>query len=200
MKIIVGIGNPGKKYAETRHNIGFTVVEALARRHRLDSWRRRFHALAAEGPVGGRKALLVKPETYVNESGRAVREAAQWCRASFHDIMVVCDDFNLSLGQLRVRGGGSSGGHKGVQSIIDCLHTEDVPRLRIGIASAAPERANDRDFVLSRFTDDEWEVMGEAVERSARALEAWLESGLERCQNEFNTRPKPKEKEEEADA
>ena len=121
MKIIVGIGNPGAKYANTRHNVGFMVIDALAERHGVSRWRRRFHALAAECVINGVRVLLLKPETYVNESGRAVREAADWCRTPLDDMIVVCDDFNLALGRLRFRCRGRDGGHNGLKSIIDHL-------------------------------------------------------------------------------
>ena len=198
MKIIVGIGNPGKQYAGTRHNVGFLVVDRLADWHGLASWRRRFHSSAAEGRMSGNRTLLMKPETYVNETGRAVRDAMVWSRVSPQNIMIVCDDFNLPLGRLRIRGKGSSGGHKGLESVIARLATDDVPRLRIGIG--AEKAGSDRDFVLSTFDASEREVINEAVERAARALEMWLASGLERCQNTFNAGPEPpsETKQEEA--
>ena len=184
MKIILGIGNPGKEYAETRHNIGFMVVERFAKAHRFGAWRRRFQSLTVEGSALGRKALLMKPLTYVNESGRAMRAAADWCGAEAPDIMVVLDDFNLPLGRLRVRAGGSSGGHRGMESIAAHLAGMEVARLRIGIGGG--EARCDRDYVLSRFAPAERKVVDEAVERAASALDVWLKSGLERCMNEFN--------------
>jgi len=187
MKIILGIGNPGKEYAETRHNAGFMVVERLAKSHRFGAWRRRFQSLAVEGTVAGRKLLLMKPQTYVNESGRALRAAVDWCGAEPPDIMVVVDDFNLPVGRLRVRAGGSSGGHRGLESIAAHMAGMEVARLRIGIGGG--EARCDRDYVLSRFTAAERELVDEAVERAVSALEVWLKSGLERCMNEFNVRP-----------
>ena len=186
MIIVVGIGNPGRKYAGTRHNVGFQVVDALALRHGFDSWRRRFHSRAAEGRIVGVKALLMKPETYVNESGRAVQEAMAWCRVMPHDVMIVCDDFNLALGQLRVRGKGRSGGHNGLASIMTHIGTEAVPRLRVGIGS--DNKHDDRDFVLSRFAADERKTADEVVGRAASAVETWLQSGLEECQNVYNVK------------
>jgi len=198
MKIIVGIGNPGKEYAETRHNAGFMVVNRLAREHGIGPWRSRFHSRTAEGSVRGAKVLLMKPETYVNESGRAVRAAVDWCRAETPDVMIVCDDFNLALGRLRVRPQGRSGGHHGLDSILAALGAEP-PRLRIGIG--AEEGGRGRDFVLSTFSAAERPVLDEAVQRAVRALEVWLESGIERCQNEFNASPDAnKDPREEADA
>jgi len=186
MKIIVGIGNPGREYADTRHNIGFMVAERLAADHRLGPWRARFHARVAEGNLAGARALLIKPETYVNESGRAVRAALDWCRAEPQDVMVVCDDFNLALGRLRVRAQGSSGGHHGLDSIIGSLGTADVPRLRLGIGTEQGGRG--RDFVLSTFSAAERPIVEEAVRRAAQAVEVWLNSGIESCQNQFNAK------------
>lgn len=199
MNIIVGIGNPGKEYAETRHNIGFMVVDRLARDHGLGPWRRRFLSRAVEGNLEGVKVLLMKPQTYVNDSGRAVRAAVDWCRVEPRDVMIVCDDFNLPIGQLRVRSRGSSGGHRGLDSILASLDTMEVPRLRIGIGSEAGGRG--RDFVLSTFSPAERSVVEEADGRAARALEAWLKWGIERCQNEFNVKPGAnRDDREEADA
>ena len=198
MKIIVGIGNPGKEYAETRHNAGFMVVDRLAREHGISAWRSRFHSRTAEGSVRGAKVLLMKPETYVNESGLAVRAAVDWCRVETADVMIVCDDFNLALGRLRVRPRGRSGGHHGLDSILAALGAEP-PRLRIGIG--AEEGGRGRDFVLSTFSAAERPVLDEAVQRAVRALEVWLESGMERCQNEFNASPdETRDHREEADA
>ncbi len=186
MKIILGIGNPGKEYAETRHNAGFMVVERLAQAHRLGAWRRRFQSLAVEGTVEGCKLLLLEPQTYVNESGRALRAAADWCGADSSDMMVVVDDFNLQVGRLRVRAGGSSGGHHGLESIAAHMAGMEIARLRIGIGGG--EARCDRDYVLSRFTPAERVAVDETVERAVRALEVWLKSGLERCMNQFNVR------------
>lgn len=197
MKIIVGIGNPGREYAMTRHNIGFMVIDRFAKRHAFGRWRRRFHAKTVEGPVGSERALLMKPETYVNQSGHAVRAAVDWRQTSLPDVMIVCDDFNLPLGRLRVRSGGSSGGHNGLKSIFRSLGTDEVPRLRIGIGAETAE--TDRDFVLSPFRADEIEVVEETIEHSVCALETWLDSGIALCQSRFNAAKEPKN-EEEADA
>lgn len=189
MKIVVGIGNPGKQYAATRHNVGFMVVERMAEDRGGVSWRRRFDALAAELRVGGAPCVLMKPETYVNESGRAVGAAVKWFRADLQDVLVVCDDLNLPLGRLRIRSGGGSGGHNGLASVAERLGSEDVPRLRIGIG--LPEAgADDKEFVLSPFAAEERDAVNDAVACAVQAVEMWLRSGLERCQNAYNTDPK----------
>jgi PTH1 family peptidyl-tRNA hydrolase len=174
------------------------VVDRLAREHGIGPWRSRFHSRTAEGSVCGAKVLLMKPETYVNESGLAVRAAVDWCRVETADVMIVCDDFNLALGLLRVRPRGRSGGHHGLDSILAALGAEP-PRLRIGIG--AEEGGRGRDFVLSTFSAAERPVLDETVQRAACALEVWLEFGMERCQNQFNASPDVnKDHREEADA
>ena len=189
MKVIVGIGNPGAEYVGTRHNVGFLAVDRFAALCGGARWRRRFHGRAAEVRLEGQAALLLKPETYVNESGRAAQEACAWHRVEPAGLMVVCDDFHLPLGRLRVRGGGGSGGHKGLASVMRCLGTEDAPRMRLGIG--AERTAHDRDFVLSRFAAVEQPVVDAMIERAARALAVWMRAGLEACQNEFNADPDP---------
>ncbi len=204
MKIVVGIGNPGRKYAATRHNIGFMVLDRMAARHDISTWRSKFHAQVAEGRVSGARCLLMKPETYMNESGRAVGAAVNWCRTELQDVMIVCDDFNLPLGRLRVRGRGSSGGHNGLDSIAAHLDSDEVPRIRIGIGNIESDSA--KDFVLSGFDNNEKEIVSASLERAVDALETWLEFGLARCQNDFNADPevtsgaKENDNNEEADA
>jgi PTH1 family peptidyl-tRNA hydrolase len=199
MKIILGIGNPGARYAETRHNVGYMVLDRLAAAHGLKGWKKRFHSLAVEGTIRGERVLLLKPETYVNESGRALRAAVDWCRVQPEDVMVALDDLNLDLGRLRVRPEGRGGGHNGLESIISHMGTSGVPRLRIGIGGAGPGEAVDR--VLSRFSAAERPMVDEAVQRAVDALCVWIEAGIGRCQNEFNARAgKETNDKEEADA
>jgi len=187
MKLIVGLGNPGRTYERTRHNVGFMVVDRIAHEHNLDRWRRRFHALVAEGLVGQERFMLMKPQTFVNAAGTAVASAARWCRLDTGDILVVCDDFNLDVGRIRIRGKGSDGGHNGLASIIGALGTEAVPRLRIGIG--APTTDDPKEYVLSEFLPEESDAIREAVEKAARAVMTWITSGLAACQNQFNAEP-----------
>jgi peptidyl-tRNA hydrolase, PTH1 family len=195
MKLVVGIGNPGREYEATRHNVGFMVLDRLAEAHGIGSWRQRFHAQATDGLINGERCLLLKPGTYVNESGRAVRAAVDWCRISVDDVIVVCDDMHLPVGRLRVRGKGSSGGHNGLASIAAHLDGEGWTRLRIGIGRVEAGRA--KSHVLSRFGKGDASVMDEAMERSVSALELWLAFGLDRCQNEFNSDPQAQRDNEE---
>lgn len=187
MRIVVGIGNPGQEYARTRHNVGYDVVDILAARHGASCTKHKFHALVGECEIAGQTTLLLKPVTYVNESGLAVREAVDWYKATVDQVMVVCDDLNLPLGKLRIRPKGSSGGHKGLKSIEAHLGAADFARLRIGIgASASPDLVN---HVLSRFGKDEQAVMDEAKALAADAVELWMQKGLDACMSKFNVSP-----------
>jgi len=187
MKIVLGIGNPGVDYAATRHNVGFMVVDALAQRWGVTGFRRRFDALTGEARVRGERVALLKPETFVNESGRALRRAADWYGAEPGDVLTVVDDFNLALGTLRVRRGGSSGGHRGLESVVQHMGVSAVPRLRFGIGSE--QRRHDKDFVLSSFDVSEREAVQAGVACAADAVELWMREGIERCMNAYNVTP-----------
>ncbi|HEX6199334.1 MAG TPA: aminoacyl-tRNA hydrolase [Thermoanaerobaculia bacterium] len=184
-RAVVGLGNPGERYRETRHNLGFRVVETLARR--LD--------VALEGTecnsVTGRRGdgpLLVLPQTYMNRSGYAVRCLAERHGLEPGDVLVVYDEVALPLGRLRVRPGGSPGGHRGMESVVENLRTDRVPRLRLGCGGEeGPPSAEDLvDYVLSPFRAEEREAAGEMVERAADACRAWLEEGIEAAMNRYN--------------
>jgi len=192
MKIIAGLGNPGKQYEETRHNLGFAVTDELARRYSVECNRSAFRSLFGSVVIAGEKCILLKPMTYVNLSGEAVGAAWRYFRCGLDDLMVICDDLNLPLGRLRLRRKGSSGGHKGLRSVIKALGTEEFARLRIGIGNEITGDA--RDFVLSRFSEEEAPVAQEAVSRAADAVEMWVEHGVERAMNCFNSGPEASEK------
>jgi PTH1 family peptidyl-tRNA hydrolase len=184
-RLIVGIGNPGPKYAKTRHNVGFRVLDALAKRLNVSKQETRFRGIYAVAQIGDLKVGLLKPLTYVNLSGQAVSEAVKQLNLQPEQILVVLDDAQLPLGKLRMRPKGSSGGHKGLQSIIDALQTEEIPRLRVGIGSP-PEGVDMVTFVLSPFEDDEELVIGEAVERAADAAIVWATEGINAAMQKFN--------------
>jgi len=184
MKAVVGIGNPGREYRNTRHNVGFDVVDLLAQADGIDVGRKRFDALVGEGVIAGERVVLVKPQTFVNNSGRAVRQVLDWWKLSSDDVLTVSDDANLPLGRIRFRREGSSGGHNGLESLIVHLGTERFPRLRIGIG-----RETDRDLVdhvLSRFSRAERKVVEETYIEAVRGVTVWLTRGIEDCMNEFN--------------
>lgn len=193
MKLIVGLGNPGGKYSGTRHNIGFEVIDYLAAGPGVGGFRKAFESLVAEGTEAGEKILLVKPETYMNLSGRAVRLIIDFYKLTPNDVMVVCDDFNLPLGKLRVRTSGSPGGQNGLKSIEQSLGTDAYLRLRIGVGQPGPGEAVD--FVLSRFKAGERATIDEAVAKAAQAALVWIRQGSTACMNAANgpaEAPKPK--------
>jgi PTH1 family peptidyl-tRNA hydrolase len=187
MKIIVGLGNPGKKYERTRHNAGFLVVDALARSLRFDLSQEKYHALVGKGRIGKEDVLLAKPQTYMNESGRSVGSIMRYTSAAAPDLIVVHDDLDLPLGAVRVKSGGGHGGHNGLRSIIDHLGAPDFIRVRVGIGRPSPGR-DAADYVLSPFSPEERAVAEEAFGRAADAIEAILADGLTKAMNAFNTK------------
>src|SRR6516164_3565863 len=168
MKVVVGLGNPGSKYAGTRHNIGFMVIDYLAESPRAGRFQSRFQGQIAELIEEGEKILLVKPETFMNLSGRCVREVMNFYQVAVADLLVVCDDINLPLGKLRVRARGSDGGQRGLRDVRHHLATDEYARLRVGID--APGEAGAVDYVLSRFRPSEKAVIEEAVSLAAEAV------------------------------
>jgi PTH1 family peptidyl-tRNA hydrolase len=185
VKVVVGLGNPGPKYERTRHNVGFVVVDELTTRLSAGKPRRRFDATISEGTLGTEKVLLAAPQTYMNESGRSVRQIVDFYGLSLGNLILVCDDFNLELARLRMRSGGSAGGQKGLADTIRHLGTEEFPRLRIGIGRP-PEQMDAADFVLSQFRRTEIKPMQAAVVRAAEGVEIWIRSGLDRAMNQVN--------------
>jgi PTH1 family peptidyl-tRNA hydrolase len=190
--LIVGLGNPGAEYARTRHNVGFRVADELARRHGLGFRRTRYRAQEASGSVVRVPVRLLKPQTYMNESGFAVNRAAQFHRIPLGRILVVHDDIDLPLGRLRFREGGSSGGNNGVKSVISHLRSQAFHRLKIGVGRPPPFGARDGgpddaiDHVLSGLRTDEAAVIEPALERAADAVELLLAEGPTAAMNRFN--------------
>lgn len=198
MKVVVGLGNPGRQYVGTRHNVGFEVVEHLAQRlGETDGWRRDFHSELMQTVVGNEIWLLVKPQTYMNRSGLAVATIVRFYQLPLTDLLVVCDDLNLPLGQLRLRAEGSHGGHKGLLDVQQELGTPQYPRLRIGIGSPPPGQ-DAADYVLERFRPEERPVVAEAVQRATQAIICWLKEGIEAAMNRFNVRQSKANKKEQA--
>jgi PTH1 family peptidyl-tRNA hydrolase len=184
MKLIVGLGNPGTEYAGTRHNVGFEVIDELAKRHHLAVTKRSFRSLVGEGQIGGQRTLLAKPQTYMNVSGEAVAAIARFYKIAPADIIVLLDDVALPPGRLRLRYKGSAGGHNGLDNILTLLHTQEVPRIRLGVGAARP--GDMRNYVLSRFRGEEIETIRQAIERAADAVECALAEGFETAMNRFN--------------
>ncbi|MEG6585197.1 aminoacyl-tRNA hydrolase [Dendrosporobacter sp. 1207_IL3150] len=185
MKIVVGLGNPGQEYSATRHNVGFLVIDEMARRWGISSWRNKFDAEIAEYRSGGEQVLLVKPQTYMNLSGTAVGALARWHKVPVEDIIVIYDDMDLAVGRLRLRTKGSSGGHRGIESLLSHLGKDSFTRVRVGI-SRPPAGWTVNNFVLSRFTDEEEPLIKEAITRSAEAIECVIAQGLTKAMNTFS--------------
>lgn len=183
MRIAVGLGNPGRQYAGTRHNLGFMVIDELARRHHADGFRRRFRAEIATSMIASEKVALVKPQTFMNLSGHSVREVKNWYHAEETDILIVQDDIDLPLGQLRLRARGSAGGHNGLLSIVEQLGTREVPRLKIGVGRG---RSAPHAHVLTRFSREEESSVTRIVEAAADAVERWVEHGISEAMNAIN--------------
>jgi peptidyl-tRNA hydrolase, PTH1 family len=188
MKLVVGLGNPGPKYDGTRHNIGYAVVDYLAAAPGVGRWRSKFEAQVTEAVEGTEQVLLMKPETFMNLSGRAVRAAFDFYKLDVKDVLIVCDDIALPLGKLRVRARGSHGGQNGLRNIQDMLGTQDYSRLRVGIGSPG-EQWDAADYVLSRFKPGERAVVEDAIARAAQAVLVWVRHGVDECMNRFNADP-----------
>jgi peptidyl-tRNA hydrolase, PTH1 family len=187
MKLIVGLGNPGKRYENTRHNVGFEVLRLVASRCADGAEKDKFEGRAADVMIAGERAMLLWPHTLMNRSGQSVLAAVDFYQLPLRELFVVCDDFNLTLGTLRFRRQGSAGGQKGLQDIIHRLGTEEFSRLRIGIGPV-PAGRDAADFVLNRFTPTERPVINDAIERAAEGAECWATHGIETCMNQFNRR------------
>ncbi|HHB90218.1 MAG TPA: aminoacyl-tRNA hydrolase [Anaerolineae bacterium] len=184
-KMIVGLGNPGPRYARHRHNVGFQIVDELAQKHGLDFDKRQFKALIASGVIEGQRVFLVKPQTYMNLSGEAVQPLVSYYKINLADLMVVYDDMDLPLGIIRLRPFGGAGGHNGMKSIIQRLGSNRFPRLRVGIGRP-PGRMDPAAYVLQDFSPEEEDVMVQVRDRAVRALETWLAEGIDAAMNAFN--------------
>jgi PTH1 family peptidyl-tRNA hydrolase len=188
VKLIVGLGNPGPAYEQTRHNVGFMVLDALAGRLGASLKRRRFNGLTEDAADGPQKLLLVKPQQFMNRSGRCVADAAGFYRIGAENILVVTDDLALDVGRLRMRPKGSSGGHNGLKDVIAALGTDGFARLRIGIGSQGDREA--ADYVLSKFAADEKPLIEQAVQTAADAVLCWVRQGAEAAMTRYNTKEK----------
>ena len=186
VKIVVGLGNPGREYAATRHNLGFMVVDELARRLAAAERRNRFRSDLVEVSDGGEKVVLLKPRTYMNLSGSAVREAVNWYKTPLDDLLVVVDDIDLPFGSIRLRAKGGAGGHNGLKSIIAELGIDSFSRLRIGIGRG-PGPATRQ--VLSRFTSDEERVLPDVLQSAADCVLEWERYGIINAMNRCNRAP-----------
>lgn len=184
MKLIVGLGNPGKKYEATRHNMGFMAIDLLSDQAQIDVDKEVFHGLMGRGKIFDNDVILFKPTTFMNLSGTAIQEVVHYFKIALEDIVVIYDDMALVPGTIRLRKEGSSGGHKGMQNTIDCLSTEQIKRIRIGIGE--PGENDTIDFVLSKPLKDEMPLIEEAIANAVRAVKEMLKSDFDRAMNKYN--------------
>lgn len=192
--VIAGLGNPGSKYDGTRHNAGFDVIDVLVDKYRLYDAERFGKCMMAKGRIEGKRVILMKPMTYMNLSGEAVREVVSYFKVDPSDhLIVISDDIELDIGKLRIRKKGSAGGHNGLKDIIRCLGTDAFARIRVGVGKKPHPDFELMDFVLSRFTSEERQVMDQAEEKAAEAVVCFITEGPDAAMNRFNT-PKEKKK------
>jgi PTH1 family peptidyl-tRNA hydrolase len=185
VRIVVGLGNPGREYSTSRHNLGFIVVSRLAATHSIPFSRQKFKSKIASGVVAGEQVLLVKPQTFMNRSGEAVGPLLRFYKKSLSDLLVVYDDIDIPFGSIRLRIAGGSGGHKGMESIIENLGSDEFPRIRIGIRRAIP--VNDLGtYVLKGFSKEEKAELDGVIDRACAAIEAVLSGPFEMAMNRFN--------------
>lgn len=186
MKMIVGLGNPGIRYAQTRHNLGFLVIEALAGQHNIALTKKQNRALLGQGLIAEEKVLLVQPQTFMNKSGEAVWEIINYYGESLHDFIIVHDDLDLAWGQLRFKRKGGSGGHRGLSSLIKMLHSHDFPRLKIGLGRP-PAFMTPEAYVLGTFSEKEKETLAQVIEEAVEGLVTWCGAGLAEAMQKFNS-------------
>ncbi len=184
MKIIAGLGNPGEKYLKTRHNFGFMVIDRLAQQLEAECTQKKYRSFFCKKTVDQEEIILLKPQTFMNLSGVAVKEVVDMYKCTLQNLMVVCDDLDLPLGKIRVRRIGGCGGHRGLESIAASLGSTDFPRLRVGIGR--PVLGVPSNYVLSDFSAKEAAVVLETFEKSCQALKTWIFEGIEACMNKFN--------------
>ena len=192
MKMIVGLGNPGPEYAKTRHNVGFMAIEEIKKSGSFPLERAKFQAMITKGKLEGEEVLLVRPMTYMNNSGIAVRAVMDFYKLTPRDVVIIYDDTDLDTAAVRIRQRGSSGSHNGMKSIVQHLGTEDFPRIRIGIGKR-PAEWDLADYVLSTFPPEEMAKIQEALETTSDAVKTLVKGGVDLAMNRFNTRKKEKE-------
>lgn len=185
--VIVGLGNPGNRYDNTRHNVGFEAIDILADKYSINISKLKFKALYGEGNIEGKKVLLVKPQTFMNLSGESVREIMEWYKVPINKLLVIYDDVDMDLGKIRVRGKGSAGTHNGMKSIIYQLQDDNFPRVRIGIGKP-PVGWNLADFVLAKFGPESKKVIAESLEKTSEAVAAFVKSGIDNAMNNYNNK------------
>lgn len=184
--MLVCLGNPGDQYENTRHNVGFMVADQLGERYRLPIQKLKFKALTNIFSISGEKVLVMKPVTYMNLSGEAVGEAARFYKLPPERVLVISDDVSLPLGKLRIRKGGSAGGHNGLKSIIQHLGTDQFPRIKVGVGQKPHPDYDMADWVLSKFAGEDLKTITEAIRKAADAVECLIQEGPDKAMNRFN--------------
>ncbi len=193
MKLIAGLGNPGRKYVNTRHNIGFRVTDKLVYKYNTRFKKKLFKkAREANLEISGKRTLILQPLTYVNLSGSCIWHFYKRLRLNLKDLLIICDDINLPIGKVRIRPSGSAGGHNGLASIINWLGTEEFPRLRIGIKTEEPIE-DFSEYVLSEFSKDQDKIIEHVIDKAVLACESWIKDGIEVAMNKFNAHLRNKE-------
>ena len=185
MYVIAGLGNPGRQYERTRHNMGFLVADEFAAAHGVDVRRIKHKALVGEGRIAGEKVLIVKPQTYMNLSGESLREVMNYYDVPMENLIVIYDDMDLETGVLRIRKKGSAGSHNGMKSVIYQLQSDEFPRIRIGIGSTSGDEW--RDYVTGQVTEKEAEILAETIRNAAKAVECIITDGIDIAMNRYNT-------------
>ena len=192
MYLIVGLGNPGRDYVGTRHNIGFEAADAICAKFDIRLGKEKFRAVFGEGRIGGERAVVAKPQTFMNLSGESVREMRDWYKLDESHIIVIYDDISLPVGKLRIREKGSAGGHNGIKNIIANLGTDVFPRIKIGVGEK-PKKYDLADYVLGHFSKEDRELMEEGYDRADHAVGMILNGEIEAAMNQYNRKVKPKE-------
>lgn len=188
MFVIAGLGNPGREYENTRHNIGFRVIDDIAKKYQIAMLERKHKAVIGKGYIDGQKVILVKPLTYMNLSGESIREVTDYYKVDVTtQLVVVSDDISLDVGQLRIRKKGSAGGHNGLKNIILHLGSENFMRIRMGV-SDKPQGYDLKDYVLGHFTDGEIKVLSETSEKAEQAIRMIMQGDVDRAMNRYNTK------------
>lgn len=185
MVVVVGLGNPGDRYAQTKHNIGFITIDYLAGQHNININKIKHKALIGEGSIAGQRVILVKPQTFMNLSGQSVMDIVNFYKVPIENLIVIYDDIDLPVGKVRIRPSGSSGTHNGMRNIIYLLGKQDFPRVRIGVGKQ-PDYMDLADYVMTKFNDEEKPLMLEAVKNSALAIEEIVKSGINIAMNKYN--------------
>lgn len=187
MYIVIGLGNPGKDYTNTRHNIGFSVIDYLSKEYNINLNKIKFKSVFGEGYIGREKVILCKPQTYMNNSGLAVREIVDFYKVDLSNLIVIVDDIDIDFATLRIKRKGSAGSHNGLKSIINHIQRDDFPRIKIGIGSKHPKQ-DLADFVLSRFSKEELKDMEIAARKAADAVKVMIDDDITEAMNIYNTR------------